>query len=140
MRDQLDEFHPAIWNTAAVLWPTGQYRVAVGQAAVTLSAMIVGKAQSYLTDRELVTDVLASAEPLPGKSRLHFTGDKRTKEWRSRQDGLHHMAQGAFAGIRNIAAHHDDELTEPAAVEQLAVLSLIARWSDETVPVAGEQR
>lgn len=131
------QFHPAIWGAAAVIWDTGQFRVAVAQAAVALSARIAGKAQSHLTERELVNEVLAISEPPPGKTRLHFRGDKRTKHWKSRQEGLHHLAQGAFAGIRNIAAHDDAELTEHAALEQLAVLSVIARWADETELVTG---
>ena len=42
------------------------------------------------------------------------------------------MAQGAFAGIRNVATHTNDEWTEQEALEHLAVLSVIARWTDET--------
>jgi hypothetical protein len=132
-------FHPAIWDAAAVIWDTGQYRVAVGQAAVALSARISSKAKSNLTERELVNEVLAPSEPAPRRTRLHFPSDKRTKYWKSRQEGLHHIAQGAYAGIRNIAAHHDDELTEHAVLEQLAVLSVIARWADETELVTGGQ-
>jgi hypothetical protein len=40
-----DQFHPRIWAAASALWDTGQYRVAVGQAAVALSAHIASKAR-----------------------------------------------------------------------------------------------
>jgi len=42
------------------------------------------------------------------------------------------VAQGAFAGIRNVATHTKDEWTEQVALEHLAVLSVLARWADET--------
>jgi hypothetical protein len=64
--------------------------------------------------------------------RLHLPGDKNSKTWRSRQEGLHLVAQGAFAGIRNVAAHTEAEWTEQVALEHLAVLSVVARWADET--------
>lgn len=131
-----DQFHPRIWAAASALWDTGKYRVAVGQAAVALSAYIASKANSNLTERELVNEVFAPSDPLEGKTRLHIPGDKATRSWRSRQDGLHHLAQGAFAGIRNIATHGEDEWPEQVALEQLAVLSVVARWTDETELVA----
>jgi hypothetical protein len=48
-----DQFHPHVWAAASALWDTGQYRVAVGQAAVSLSAHIAKKAASTLSEREL---------------------------------------------------------------------------------------
>lgn len=50
----------------------------------------------------------------------------------ARQQGLHLIAQGAFAGIRNVAVHDDLEWTEHEALEHLAVLSVVARWAEET--------
>ena len=46
----------------------------------------------------------------------------------SRQLGLQLLAQGAYAGIRNVAAHADTPWAEYEAIEELAVLSVIARW------------
>jgi hypothetical protein len=130
-----DQFHSDIWTAASAIWDTGHYRVAVQQAAVSLSAHIAAKAGSSLTERELVQLVFAPADPPKGQTRLHLPGDKASKTWRSRQDGLHLLAQGAFAGIRNVATHTSDEWTEQEALENLAVLSVVARWSDETVLV-----
>lgn len=112
-----DRFHPNVWTAASAIWDTGQYRVSVQQAAVSLSAHIARKSGSSLADRELVTQVFAPPEPPKGQSRLHFPGDKTNKTWKSRQDGLHQLAQGAFAGIRNIATHTNDEWTEQVALE-----------------------
>lgn len=127
-----DRLHPHVWTAASALWDTGQYRVAVQQACVSLSAHIAAKAGSSLTERDLVADVFSPNEPREGSRRLHFPGE-RTKTWRSRQEGLHLMAQGVFAGIRNVSTHSPEEWTEQQALELLAALSVVARWTDETV-------
>lgn len=127
-----DEMHPTVWAAAATVWGTGQYRVAVQQAAVAISAQIKSRADSHLHDRELVAQVFASDPPKTGQARLHLPGDRADRMWQSRQQGLHLIAQGAFAGIRNVAVHDDLEWTEHEALEHLAVLSVVARWADET--------
>ena len=127
-----DRFHSNVWNAAAALWGTGEYRVAVGQAAASLSVHIASRVGSPLTERKLVQQVFSLSEPSDGQVRLHFSGDKNSDMWKSRQEGLHLTAQGAFAGIRNVAAHTNDDWTEQVALEHLAVLSVVARWADET--------
>lgn len=95
-----DRFHPHVWSSAAPLWPTGQYRVAVANAAASLSAHIAEKSGiTNLADRGVVQQVFAS-KSAPGQARLHLRGDVASDTWRSRQEGLHLIAQGAFAGIR----------------------------------------
>lgn len=130
-----DQYHPHVWSVASALWDTGQYRVAVGQAAISLSAHIASRVGSSLTERKLVQQLFSPNDPTPGQVRLHLPGDKASDTWRSRQEGLHLVAQGAFAGIRNPAVHTTDEWTEQVALEHLALLSVVARWSDETVVV-----
>jgi len=66
-------------------------------------------------------------------------GDKSSRTRKSRQEGLHLLAQGAFAGIRNVATHTGDEWPEQVALEHLAVLSVVARWAEETKVVTGHQ-
>jgi hypothetical protein len=127
-----DQFHSHVWAAASALWDTAQYRVAVGQATVSLSAHIASKANSALTERELVAQVFSPNQPGPSQVRLHLPGDKSNKTWKSRQEGLHLLAQGAFAGIRNVAAHTVGEWSEQVALEHLAVLSVVAQWADET--------
>jgi Protein of unknown function (Hypoth_ymh) len=127
-----DQFHPVVWKAASAIWDTGQYRVAVQQGAVSLSAHIAAKASSSLTERGLVSQVFSKEDPRPGQVRLHMPGGKTTDTWRSRQEGLQLLAQGAFAGIRNVATHTRDEWPEQVALEHLAVLSVVARWADET--------
>ena len=59
-------------------------------------------------------------------------GGKSGKTWKSRQDGLHQLAPGAFAVNRNIATHTDDERPAQVAFEHPAVLSAVGRWAGET--------
>lgn len=133
-----DQFHSRIWASASALWDTGQYRIAVMQAAVSLSAHIAKKADSHLSERELVTQVFSPTEPSTKQTRLHLPGERSNKTWKSRQEGLHLLAQGVFAGIRNVATHTDDEWSEQVALEHLAVLSVVARWTDETEMITAE--
>lgn len=127
-----DRLHPVVWAAAAPVWSTALYRVAVGQAAVALSAHLKARVGSHLSDRELVSQVFSPDEPRRDQVRLHVLGDRKDKSWRSRQEGLHLVAQGAFAGIRNPAAHDEAEWSEQEALEHLAVLSVVARWADDT--------
>ncbi len=43
------------------------------------------------------------------------------------------LAEGLFAGIRSVVAHTvaETEADEQAALEQLAAVSVLARWVDE---------
>jgi uncharacterized protein (TIGR02391 family) len=127
-----DELHPNIWEAAAKIWETGDYKHAAQAACTSLSGHIKKRAGSHLNDRALVAQVFGMEEPKPGQSRLHFRGNHADDNWKSRQQGLHLLAQGAFAGIRNIAAHDNATWTEHEALEHLAVLSVVARWADET--------
>lgn len=51
-----------------------------------------------------------------------------------------HLGMGCAQGIRNPQAHPSDDITEQEALEQLAALSVLARWVDEckTVGVDGD--
>ena len=127
-----DGLHPWIWNAATAFWDAGQKSAAVEQAAKSLTAHIQQKSGSHLADRELVTDVFSSKSHKV-HPRLWLPGDRATDTWRSRQDGLHHVAIGAYAGIRNAVAHTvETGWSEHEALEYLAVLSTVARWTGET--------
>ena len=127
-----DQLHPKIWRAAAPMWEAGQYRHATQDGCIALSDHIKTKAASDLNDGDLVAQVFKLDPPTPTQSRLHFPGNRSDKNWVSRQRGLHLVAQGAFSGIRNIAVHSKTSWTEHEALEHLAVLSVVARWADET--------
>ncbi len=130
-----DGFHPWVWKAASSFWEAGKKATAVEQAAKSLTAHIQQKSGSKLVDRELATDVF-SPKPHKANARLWLPGDRETDTWRSRQDGVHHLAIGAYAGIRNVVAHAvETGWSETEALEYLAVLSTVARWTDETTLV-----
>jgi Protein of unknown function (Hypoth_ymh) len=131
-----DQMHPTIWTAAATVWNTDEFKVAVEHAAASLSAHIKQRAESHLTERELVQHVFSPDPPKEGQTRLHFPGNQNEKTWKSRQFGLQLIAQGAFAGLRNVAVHDTTEWTQQVALENLAVLSIVARWAEETVKTA----
>jgi hypothetical protein len=94
------EMHPVIWAAAEPVWETGNYNTAVQSAAVSLSAHIKARVGSHLNERELVQQVFSPDSPKAGQVRLHLPGTPQDKNWQSAQQGLHLIAQGAFAGIR----------------------------------------
>jgi Protein of unknown function (Hypoth_ymh) len=127
-----DQLHPMIWGSAAQTWDTDLYRVSVAQAALSLATHIKARAKSKLTDRKLMQEVFAPDRPRPGSVRLHLPGEPDEDTWKFRQTGLRPLAQGAYLGIRNVAAHDDAQWSEEEAMEYLAVLSVIARWAEQT--------
>ncbi len=55
----------------------------------------------------------------------------------SRQQGLHLLAQGVYAGIRNVSAHDETDWPEHEAPEYLAALSVVGPWFEAREPVRG---
>lgn len=127
-----DQLHPIVWQAAAPLWATGEYKAAATNSAVSLSAHNKKRVASHLNERELVQQVFSPDLPKADGNRLHLPGDRKDKTWKSAQEGLHLIAQGAFAGIRNPAVHVEGQWPEHVALEHLAVLSVVARWVDQT--------
>jgi hypothetical protein len=127
-----DEFHPTVWKTAVDVWDTGEYKMAAQAACISLSAHIKEKAGSPpLNQRALVGQAFSTDQPKPGQNMLHLPGNHADENWKSRQQGLHPLAQGHSQPSCNIAAHDNAAWTEHEALEHLAVLSVVARWADE---------
>ncbi len=43
-----NQLHPRVWSAASAIWDTGEYRVAVSQAALALSMHIKARSESKL--------------------------------------------------------------------------------------------
>jgi len=54
------------------------------------------------------------------------------------RSGLLQFSQGCFLAIRNPVTHSTTEATEQEALEQLAILSTLARWVDQCELVEAE--
>lgn len=124
--------HPWVWEPVASMWDTGYRRVAVQTAATSVDVHLQAKlGRSDPTGTALVREAFTRNAPDNGKPRLRFGGDRDTQTWRDRQDGARDFGTGCFLALRNPATHGLDELPEQEALEQLAALSLLARWIDE---------
>ncbi|GAB2513217.1 TIGR02391 family protein [Paramicrobacterium agarici] len=132
--------HPWIWSGARSLWQSGHYVQAVRDAVTKLNAETQNKVgRRDVSETDLFKQSFSLDEAKPGKSRLRRMQPEDGDTYRSVQRGAMAFAEGVFAGIRNPLSHEaDQELSEQAALEYLATLSVLARWVDEsTVEHAG---
>lgn len=128
-----EQFHPWVWEAAAPMWYAESPQEAVHAAARSVNARMQQKLGRHdMADARLCREAFSLNDPSPGQARLRFPGDRTFETWRSRQNGGVQFGAGCFEGIRNPAAHdHNLVLPEQIALEQLAALSVLARWIDE---------
>jgi hypothetical protein len=130
---QLDanKLHPWIWDGARSLWRSGHYREAVGAAAIKLNAEAQNKiGRTDVAETNLFNQAFSTNTPKPGESRLRLTPDDGSPTFTSLHRGVRCFAEGCYAAIRNPISHRPGELPEDEALEQLAALSVLARWVD----------
>jgi hypothetical protein len=126
-----DGLHPTVWANAATLWRDGHYGPAVGRAATFLNAHIQDRStRTDLSDKRLMQEVFSPEPPKAGKPRLRWQGDVTPNTRSSMREGLLHYAIGAFMAIRNPVTHETAGVDKQVALEQLAALSVLARWVD----------
>ncbi len=136
---QLDTsgLHPWVWDAAATFWAADAWRVAVAQAAVSLTVHTQRKlGRGDVADDALMAEAWSDKPPAPGRPRLRLAGWQSDQTQGSRLRGARLLAQGAYWAIRNPAAHGVDEWTLQDALEALCVLSCVARFVDEAEVVS----
>ncbi|WP_344549817.1 TIGR02391 family protein [Kitasatospora saccharophila] len=124
-------FHPWVWEGAKSLWRSRHYREAVTAAARKINAEAQNRLKRRdLSETKLFQEALSASAPAVGKPRLRIVPDDGSDTYKSTQRGVMAFAEGCFAAIRNPNSHEDGlpELPEHEALEQLAALSLLARW------------
>ena len=123
--------HRWVWEGARSLWQSGHFAEAVEAAAKKLNAETQNKVgRRDVSESDLVNQAFSDDPPQPGRPRLRLPGDDDGKTARSMRRGVRTFADGCFAAVRNPIAHDGTELTETIALEQLAALSMLARWVD----------
>ncbi|WP_060915494.1 TIGR02391 family protein [Microbacterium oleivorans] len=128
----VDNLHPVVWTNAAELWKIEQYRAAVARAATFLNAHIQDKStRTDLSDKGLMTQVFSPDPATDDKPRLRWNGQGNHQTSTSMASGLLNFSQGVSLAIRNPATHETAEMPRQVAVEQLAAMSMLARWVDE---------
>jgi hypothetical protein len=126
-----DSLHPLIWDAASKLWRDGHHGAAVQRAATFLNAHVQDLTGRHdVSDSTLMAQVFSSNAPEQGKPRLRWPGDDANLTVKAMRTGLAQFSQGCFMAIRNPATHSTEDLAVQAALEQLAVLSTLARWID----------
>lgn len=128
------ELHPWVWSGAQSLWQSGHFRESVEGAIKKLNAETQNKvSRRDVSETDLFKQSFSTDDPKPGKARLRRMADDGSETYKSVQRGAMTFAEGVFAGIRNPLSHEaDQELSEQAALEYLAALSVLARWVDSS--------
>ncbi len=137
-----NRLHPWVWEAAARLWDGGHYDSAVHAAYKTVERQTqVSISRLDLDGKALYGQAFSTKDPSPGEKRLRFPDINRTEEpkrWTSAHEGARNLGMGCAQGIRNPQAHPSPDLTEQEALEQLAALSVLARWVDECEAVSAD--
>lgn len=129
----VDQLHPLIWDAAANLWNDGHYREAVGRAAAFISAHVQHRVQhTDLSDKALMNEAFRPSPTVPGRPRLLWTDATHGPTETSMREGIRSYAVGVSQAIRNPAVHGTEEMSKQVAVEQLAAMSVLVRWVDQT--------
>ena len=126
-----DSLHPLIWDAASKLWHDGHHASAVQRAATFLNAHVQDlTGRRDVSDSALMAQAFSSSAPEPGKPRLRWPGDDTDLTVKAMRTGLSQFSQGCFMAIRNPATHSTEDMAAQEALEQLAIVSTLARWID----------
>jgi len=127
-----DALHPAIWNAASGRWDSGHYSDAVQRAATFLAADVQDRlGRRDVNDSDLMREAFSSSAPTVGKPRLRWPGADNDQTVKSMRVGILNYSQGVYSAIRNPATHLTADLERQEALEQLAALSMLARWIEK---------
>lgn len=120
--------HPWVWDAARDLWGNDHRREALQAACTGLNEHLQHKlGRNDMSDRKLIAEAFSEKPPTEGRARLRFPElNRETAE--SMRQGASSLGVGCFAAIRNVITHNLAQPEKAEALEQLAALSLFARW------------
>ena len=125
--------HPWAWAGACSMWASRHYRQGVIEALKRVNVEAQKKTGRFdLAETKLFQQLFSLDAPKPGAPRLRLRDDDGSDTYKSVHRGAAALAEGLFAGVRNPAAHTvaETEADEQHAFEQLAAVSVLARWVD----------
>ncbi len=126
------ELHPWVWEGATPYWRIGAYNSAIGQALIRLNAEVQRKlGRRDIGEGDAFAQAFTLDPPQPGKPRLRVMDNDGSKTYQDVHRGAMLLGQALYAGVRN-PMHHDalDDPSEQEALETMAAISLLARWTD----------
>ncbi len=128
------QLHPWAWEGARSMWASRHYSQAVVDALKKVNAEAQNKTGRHdLAEAELFRQLFSANPPKAGEPRLRLRKDEGSDTFKSAHRGAAALAEGLFAGIRNVVSHTvaETDADEQRALEQLAAVSVLARWVDE---------
>lgn len=129
--------HRWVWEPAARLWDDGHRKQAIAAAAERVELETRSKIERLDLQGVSTFSEAWSEKPATSGYRLRPTGyTPNSPDYESALDGARLYAMGCWRRIRNLATHHPSEPDEQDALEQLAALSVLARWTDEAATSA----
>lgn len=123
--------HPWAWEGARSMWQSRHYSQAVVDALKKVQAETQNKTGRHnVTEADLFNQVFSSNPPKPGEPRLRLRPDDGSETFKNVHRGARSLAEGMFAGVRNLISHtyQETDVDEQRALEQLAAVSVLARW------------
>jgi uncharacterized protein (TIGR02391 family) len=127
-------FHRWVWDGARPMWQSNHYGHAVVSALLKVQAETQNKTGRHdLSETNLFKQVFTTDAPKAGAARLRVRPDDGSDTYKSVQRGAMSLAEGLFAGIRNVVAHTvaESQTDQQIALEQLGAVSVLARWVDD---------
>ena len=118
-----------IVSSAASLWEKSKYRQAVSDAAGRLNKLTQERMGVHdLSDYNLMAMAFDPKPPQKRRPRLRCPRNLNPDTVRSMQEGPHRIAMGCMMAIRNPSTHETGDGNPVTCAEQLATLSMVARW------------
>lgn len=124
--------HPWVWDAAASYWDQRAFDLSVREAARALDLHLQAKLGRRDTHGvTLMQQAFSLNAPTEDQPRLRFHGNYNEQTWKDLHAGAMKLGEAMMLAVRNAATHEDLGLDSDHALEQLAALSLLARWIDQ---------
>jgi uncharacterized protein Ymh len=129
-----ERLHTWVWEAAASLWSDGYRRSAIQAAGAQIELHLRSKLGRH--DGSITSIALAAFsldDPKAGEPRLRLPGfTLGTQTFKAAHEGAKFFGAGCFLAVRDVATHTLTEPSEQEGLEQLAALSVLARWIDKS--------
>lgn len=132
-----EELHPWVWEGAPQYWRIGAYNAAIWQALIRLNVELQRKiGRREVSEADAFAQAFTLDAPQAGRSRLRLMEDDESKTYQNVHKGAILLAQALYAGVRNPLDHDAvEDPPEQEALETMAAISLLARWTDRACVV-----